>query len=132
MADDIIARLRVNAEGAPTKNGGHNWLSLSPSTSAEAADLIEAQQAEIERLRAELQQSRLNHLTTLSELQDAAEQSRRLRAERTAERALADRLAVALQEMFDPSLRDATHDEVIGVWKAAQDTLAGWEEARRG
>ncbi len=53
MADDIIARLRVNAEGAPTKNGGHIWLSLSPSTSAEAADLIEAQQAEIERLRAE-------------------------------------------------------------------------------
>jgi hypothetical protein len=52
VADDIIARLRVNAEGAPTKNGGHNWLSLSPSTSAEAADLIEAQQAEIERLRA--------------------------------------------------------------------------------
>lgn len=55
----------------------------------------------------------------------------RLRAERTAERALADRLAVALQEMFDPSLRDATHDEVIGVWKAAQDILAGWEETRR-
>ncbi len=52
MADDIIARLRVNAEGAPTKNGGHIWLSLSPSTSAEAADLLEAQQAEIERLRA--------------------------------------------------------------------------------
>ncbi len=51
MADDIVKRLRVNADGAPTKNGGHIWLSLSPSTSAEAADLIEAQQAEIERLR---------------------------------------------------------------------------------
>jgi hypothetical protein len=54
---------------------------------------------EIERLRAELQQSRLNHLTTLSELQDAAEQSHRLRAERDAERALADQLAEALCQM---------------------------------
>jgi len=53
-SDDIIARLRVNAEGAPTKNGGHIWLSLSPSTSAEAADLIEAQHAEIDHLHAEL------------------------------------------------------------------------------
>ncbi len=65
------------------------------------------------------------------EVRSALAENERLRDERTAERALADRLAVALQEMFDPSLRDATHDEVIGVWKAAQDTLAGWEEARR-
>lgn len=44
------------------------------------SDVIDDLHDEIERLRAELQQSRLNHLTTLSELQDAAEQSRRLRA----------------------------------------------------
>jgi hypothetical protein len=54
VGDDIVARLRVNAEGAPNKNGGHIWLALSPRTSAEAADLIEAQQDEIERLRGAL------------------------------------------------------------------------------
>ena len=125
MDDDIVTRLR--SQHSDLRQGAYYSQREDSAwdATADAAD-------EIERLRAELQQSRLNHLTTLSELQDAAEQSRRLRAERTAERALADRLAVALQEMFDPSLRDATHDEVIGVWKAAQDTLAGWEEARRG
>lgn len=105
MDDDILERLRNRYPDVV-----HPHLLTD-------AELIGAAVVEIERLRAELQQSRLNHLTTLSELQDAAEQSRRLRAGRDAERALADQLFNTLDAyyrlgslMMDPLLRRVFND----------------------
>lgn len=54
MADDIVTRLRDEAQRPAIRE-----------VCSEAADTIE-------RLRAEMQQVRLDHITTLAELQEAA------------------------------------------------------------
>ncbi len=116
MSDDATCRDRATAYASMEE-----WEKRCNDYSGETVyDLA----AEVLRLRAELQQSRLNHLTTLSELQDAAEQSRRLRAERDEERDLSDQLFNTLHAyyrlgslMMDPLLRRVFND---------------YKEARRG
>jgi len=57
--------------------------------------------------------------------------ARRLESERDAERALANRLAEAIQNylVLDENI-DATTDELNGSWEHLQSSITAWKEAR--
>lgn len=59
MADDIVTRLR-------------NWGRARSGSGDRCEQMHRDAADEIERLRAEMQQVRLDHITTLAELQEAA------------------------------------------------------------
>ncbi len=110
MADDIVKRLRSEMHYRPDS-----------AVIAAAADLIEAQQAEIERLRIERDDLQVLLKGRTAEFQA---EIARLRAERDAERALADQLAKALDRHGSHSLCTMLCSVCV--------TLAAHQEARRG
>jgi hypothetical protein len=94
----------------------------------EERDSNERLRGEIECLHGKMRRLRLNHLTTLSELQDAAAETARLQAERAAERALADQLAEALRVVASQVKRPLEEDP--GTWSVIVHALKTYKEIR--
>ena len=109
MDDDIVKRLRSEMHYRPDS-----------AVIAAAADLIEAQQAEIERLRVENNEQNNDITRLLAEVV-------RLRAVRNAEHALADQLAGELRVATEYA--DWPEPDHL---RQARSVLAAYEEARRG
>ena len=111
MADDIVKRLR--------NDGGHP--DLAHPLCIEAADLIEAQQAEIERLRAALEFEVTANNTMSSLITQISNEIERLRQR-------GDNLHTIAVEMPNPR-----HNLSWLAWRTQMDNaLMDWEEARRG
>lgn len=136
---DIVGELFAWADIIDKSKGKAQVVMLTGEVFVDAAGEIIIQRGDNEALREELQQAKLDHITTLGELQEAAAENEWLRARLDDERAAVRRLGVKVKTLT--SAGDALSDAVL-VWyiaalptlpesadKRVRDAYSGWQRA---
>ena len=140
--DKLLAdRRRMQAELEDTKATADFWIRQAKRAEEAAADLqaelADTRQHWKEELAAERelaerleQENADTYLARWSKAQERAIDAER---ELKAERALADRLAEAIQNHLELDQNiDATLDELNNAWECLQSSITAWKEARDG
>lgn len=136
---DIVEELFAWADIIDKSKGKAQVVMLTGEVFVDAAGEIIIQRGDNEALREELQQAKLDHITTLGELQEAAAENEWLRARLDDERVAVRRLGVKVKSLT--SAGDALADAVV-VWydvalptltdsadKRVRDAHVGWQRA---
>lgn len=109
---DIVEELHAWADIIDKSKGKAQVVMLTGEVFVDAAGEIIIQRGDNEALREELQQAKLDHITTLGELQEAAAEIKRLR---TAGDALATNYELMLEQDWSSFL-----EEFLYEWKEAR------------